>query len=130
MHFRIIISNILRYGALLSSLTIAVGLFLIFARAVPPDFPNLLGQLIEINYGKPTLQLDVLLKGIMDLNPVSIIQLGTLILLAIPIIRVAISAILFARERDLIYVAVTAFVLVVLLFSIFIVGPLEAKIGK
>jgi len=40
--------------------------------------------------------------------------------------RVAASVILFAAEHDKIYVAITLFVLIVLLIGIFLIGPLEA----
>lgn len=48
----------------------------------------------------------------------AIIQLGLLFLIATPVARVAFSAVAFARERDLTYVAATLIVLAILLVSL------------
>jgi uncharacterized membrane protein len=48
-----------------------------------------------------------------------IIQFGLLLLIATPVARVAFSVVGFAQERDLLYVSITAVVLVLLLYSIF-----------
>lgn len=47
------------------------------------------------------------------------IQLGLLLLIATPVARVAFTVFAFLRERDYIFVAVTLFVLAVLLYSLF-----------
>ena len=47
-----------------------------------------------------------------------LVQAGLLILIATPVARVAFSLFGFARERDRTYMALTAFVLAVLLFSL------------
>ncbi|HBZ00602.1 MAG TPA: DUF1634 domain-containing protein, partial [candidate division Zixibacteria bacterium] len=46
-----------------------------------------------------------------------IIQFGILILIATPIARVAFSIYAFARQRDIVYIIITIFVLAALLFS-------------
>jgi uncharacterized membrane protein len=48
-----------------------------------------------------------------------IIQLGILLLIATPVVRVIFSVLGFARQRDLTYVALTLVVLAVLLYSLF-----------
>jgi uncharacterized membrane protein len=48
----------------------------------------------------------------------ALIQLGLLVLIAVPIARVAVSILAFALERDWLYVGVTALVLLILLFSL------------
>ncbi len=50
-----------------------------------------------------------------------VIQLGLLLLIATPISRVALSLLAFGRQRDWLYVGVTALVLGLLLYSLF--GP-------
>jgi uncharacterized membrane protein len=50
------------------------------------------------------------------------VQLGVLLLIATPVARVAFSALAFARQRDYTYVALTLFVLAVLLCSLFVGG--------
>jgi uncharacterized membrane protein len=52
-------------------------------------------------------------------DPATIIQFGVLLLIAMPIARVAFALIAFAIERDRLYVAVSLTVLAVLLFSFF-----------
>ena len=47
-----------------------------------------------------------------------IIQLGLLVLLATPVVRVALSIAIFARQRDRIYVLITLFVLAGLSWSL------------
>jgi uncharacterized membrane protein len=47
-----------------------------------------------------------------------LIELGLLLLIATPIARVALSAILFARQRDWLYVGITLLVLALLTYSL------------
>ena len=124
--FNAIIGNVLRYGVTVSSILIATGLIMILAGNKSSNFPSSLGQLTSSDFGRPTLNLSNLAAGIANLNPMYIIQLGLLILLSTPIVRVTASILLFASEKDKVYVGLTVFVLVVLIFSIFVVGPIEA----
>jgi uncharacterized membrane protein len=121
----IVISNVLKYGVLVSIALIFIGIALLFART-PKDFPSSIGRVISTNYGRPTLDSLTLLNGVISGEPIFIIQLGLIVLLATPITRVVASVVLFAAERDELYVAITLFVLTVLLISIFIIGPVEA----
>jgi uncharacterized membrane protein len=57
-------------------------------------------------------------KGVLGLQPRSLIQFGLLLLIATPIARVAFSVIAFAIERDRLYVAFTMVVLMVLVWSL------------
>ena len=51
-------------------------------------------------------------------EPDAVISLGLLLLIATPIMRVAASVLLFLAQRDYRYVAITLFVLAVLLISL------------
>jgi uncharacterized membrane protein len=53
------------------------------------------------------------------LDPAAVIQCGILILLLTPVARVILSAVTYARNRDLAYAGLTSLVLAVLLFSLF-----------
>jgi len=117
------ISNVLRYGVLISSVLILIGVVGILIRGMDSVSIN---QLVIQHIGRPTLNLRTLAYGVMRFDPIYIIQLGLLVLLATPILRVAISIALFAFENDWKYVIITITVLCVLLFSIFVVGPFEA----
>ena len=66
------------------------------------------------------------LQGITSLNPLSIIEVGVLILLVIPFFRVGAGALMYVLERKWVYVAISVLVFSVLLISAFIVAPFEA----
>ena len=119
------IGKILRYGVVLSSLVVATGLALMLL-APPPGTPGTLQGTISANFGKPTLSPSELFAGVARGSAVGVLQLGLLILIATPITRVAASVLLFLRERDITYVGITLLVLVMLLFALFVVGPLES----
>ena len=57
-------------------------------------------------------------KGVLGLQPRSVIQFGLLLLIATPIARVAFSVIAFAVARDKLYLALTMVVLTVLIWSL------------
>lgn len=58
------------------------------------------------------------LKGASHLDGPALIQLGLLLLIATPVVRVIFSLAAFWLERDRIYVIFTAIVLAILLFSL------------
>jgi len=62
------------------------------------------------------------LSGLLAGDAPAIIVAGLLILLATPVMRVAVSILAFAIEEDRTYVIITALVLAILLFSIFGIG--------
>jgi uncharacterized membrane protein YfcA/uncharacterized membrane protein len=66
--------------------------------------------------------LDQVWAGLLILRPQAVIAAGLVLLIATPVMRVAISVITFALEHDRRYVVLTLCVLVALLLSIFLVG--------
>lgn len=122
-----LIGLVLRYGVLISSVVIAIGVLLSpFQIGSYPGCPTTLDTICSANVGRADPSSATMLAGISSLNPLSIIEAGVIVLLAIPFFRVAAGGVMFASERDWRYVAVSAFVLAVLLVGAFIVGPLEA----
>jgi uncharacterized membrane protein len=119
------IGKILQYGVALSSAVLTLGLALMLL-APPPATPGTLEALLASNFGGPTLSPSALLAGISQGSAVGVLQLGTLILLATPIVRVSASVMLFLKDRDALYVGITALVLTMLLLAIFVLGPAEA----
>ena len=104
------ISNILRGGVLLSAAIIIIGVVMFYVRyamhvADTHSFPHSLGAVIS---------------GIAQGDARSVIVLGLLVLLMTPVLRVAVSIVAFAVERDWRYVVITAIVLFVLLLSFFL----------
>jgi uncharacterized membrane protein len=61
-------------------------------------------------------------RGVIGLQPQSLIQFGLLLLIVTPIARVAFSVIAFAVQRDRLYFALTIVVLTVLIWSLSGIG--------
>ena len=107
----LIISGVLRGGVYLSAGLIALGVILYYVRyfadgehTAAPAIPHTLGAVAS---------------GLGTLDPVSVIAVGLLVLLATPVVRVAVSIVAFALERDRTYVIITSLVLLILLISFF-----------
>jgi uncharacterized membrane protein len=71
---------------------------------------------------KHSADLRAIVQNALALNSLGIIQLGLLVLIATPIVRVILSVVAFALERDVLYVAVTLVVLTLLLYSFLVQG--------
>lgn len=108
------ISNILKYGVLLSSAVVLVGsiLYLIRHGAEPANYQFFQGE--PSIFRSPNGVVTAVLAG----HRRGIIQLGLLLLIATPIARVAFSCLAFLKQRDFTYVIVTLCVLVGLIYSL------------
>jgi uncharacterized membrane protein len=67
--------------------------------------------------------------GLLALHPQAIIALGLLLLIATPILRVGVSILAFALERDLRFVVITVLVLGILLLSNVLLGNIIGATG-
>ena len=101
------IAIVLRYGALLATVVMAVGITLTLVHGIPAT----------IGESRP-VHLELLVEQVLRLEPVAIIELGILLLLFTPIARIVIAVIGFALERQWKYVAISLGVLAVVLLSI------------
>jgi uncharacterized membrane protein len=110
-----IVSEILRTGVILASVLVLIGgtLYLIQNGSNPPMYHVFRGEPAELRTVHGVL-LDAL-----ALSRRGIIQLGLLLLLATPVVRVAFSVFAFALLRDRTYVLITLIVFVLLLYSMF-----------
>lgn len=124
--FNAVVSNILRFGVLVSTALIAAGLLLLSVEGAGQSLQGSIAQIVLSGYGRPQLNLVTVFEGVAAAEPLSLIQLGLILLLSTPIARVVASIAMFAAEGDGLYVAFTVFVLAVLLLGIFVVGPIEA----
>ncbi|HYY90459.1 MAG TPA: DUF1634 domain-containing protein [Candidatus Dormibacteraeota bacterium] len=70
------------------------------------------------------LGLGPLVQGVLSAKTLALIGLGLIILFATPLARVSISIFLFLGEKRYIFVAITLIVLLILLLSTFVIGPL------
>lgn len=109
-----IIGNLLRAGLIVATLVVVIGGAITLSRhgAQTPDY--------RIFHGEPAA-----LRGVVGILHESeagrgrgIVQLGLLLLLATPVLRVAFSVVAFVRQRDGLYVSITLIVLATLLYSI------------
>jgi uncharacterized membrane protein len=57
---------------------------------------------------------------LLRLRPKAIIDTGLILLILTPVLRVAVTAVAFTLDRDLVYTAITLFVLAVLVTSFFL----------
>ncbi len=109
----VIIEWVLQGGVILSAVVIAIGLLLMslqpntFAPEQLQPFPHTFAQVGT---------------ELLALQPQAVIALGLLLLIATPVLRVAVALVAFAVERDWRFVVITLLVLLILLFSIFFVG--------
>ena len=103
----LIISRILQTGVLLSAAVIGLGVLLWAVRGGSGYTP-----------GHYPVRLEATLRDAWALRPLAVVQLGLGILVLTPVVRVAASALLFWRERDWTYVAITAAVLAMLVASL------------
>ena len=109
-----ILSNLLKYGVLTASFVVLFGgiLYLINHGSEPVQY--------QIFHGTSPLFCSPIgvIQAIASGSKRGIIQLGLLILIAVPILRVIISCCIFALQRQFIYVFITLFVLVSLTYSL------------
>jgi uncharacterized membrane protein len=106
----------LRVGVLVSAGTVIVGGILNLLRHGREPL------VWEKFHGEPTALRT--LTGIADATLAAqgkgIIQLGLLLLVAVPVLRVAVSFLVFLRKRDLAFTGFTLCVLLVLAYSLFV----------
>jgi uncharacterized membrane protein len=101
------IAAVLRYGSLVSTLVMALGLVMILVRglaAYPPlESPAPIG---------------VVVARALRFDGLGISELGLLLLLLTPIVRIVVAAATFALERDQKYMLISLGVLVVVVLSV------------
>jgi uncharacterized membrane protein len=111
-----VLGNLLRAGVLLSAVVVSVGGGIYLAhhgRDRVAHYHTFDGEPPELT--NPRL----IVRSALHHSGRGLIQFGLLLLIATPVARVVFSVFAFLRERDWTYVALTSFVLLVLLFSLF-----------
>lgn len=118
------ISLLLVIGVGLSALVLALGLALVMATGQTGYHTTADMTLILAREGTVAFPRDIggVLQGAVELRPFAVIELGALLLIATPVLRVAASVLLFFLERDYLYTGITLVVLALLMFSMFWVG--------
>ncbi|MBF2008722.1 DUF1634 domain-containing protein [Chlorogloeopsis fritschii PCC 9212] len=110
----ILLSYLLKYGVLLASSVVLFGgiLYLLQHGAEPVHYQFFYGEPSE--FCSPTGVVTAVLSG----SRRGIIQLGLLLLVATPILRVVVSLLFFVKQRNWIYVTITTLVLTALIYSL------------
>jgi uncharacterized membrane protein len=109
------VGRTLQTGVLLAAVVVLIGgvMFLIHAPAGPrPDYSHFHG--VAAHLRTPTGIWHGILRG----DAESVIQLGLLLLIATPVVRVILAGVGFLMERDQLYAWVSVMVLAVLLYSL------------
>jgi uncharacterized membrane protein len=116
----LLISDLLRIGVVSSLAVVVIGLVVSFVHH--PAYLNSveMGQVASRSHTTWN-SLAELGSGLLHLRGEAIIMAGLLLLIATPVMRVAVSIVAFVFERDPVFVAVTAFVLAMLILS-FVLG--------
>jgi uncharacterized membrane protein len=119
----VLLSQVLRAGVLLSAAIIILGVGMLFVKHSQSSyFSKGLQGLLAYPASAASAPIDAsisdVLSGLQSADPDAVISLGLLVLIATPIVRVAASVLLFLLQRDYRYVAITTFVLIVLLLAL------------
>ena len=110
-----IVGVLLQVGVLLAGTVVFIGgiLYLIRFGSSTANYHEFTAESLELR------GLSSVVHGAVHLDGPSVIQLGLLLLIATPVVRVTFSLAAFWLERDKIYVVFTSVVLAILLFSLF-----------
>jgi uncharacterized membrane protein len=120
----LLISVILRTGVIASLLIVLTGLVLSFTHH--SDYfssPSMLKQITTPGRLVPHT-LGEVFTGVRELKGEALITAGLLLLIATPVLRVAVSIFIFLAEKDWPFVLTTTFVLAMLILSFFL-GKVE-----
>jgi uncharacterized membrane protein len=110
----LLLGRLLQAGVLAAALVVLAGgiVYLAANHAARPSYGVFAGEPEDLTH------VAGIVRGAGRLRGPALIQLGLLLLIATPVARVGFSLLAFLRERDWIYVLLTAFVLALLLLSL------------
>ena len=116
---QILISRTLRWGVTIASVLAGIGGVFYFIQhgATPLDASKYTACSYADAQNPATTTLSGILQGAFAGNSESLIQLGVVALLLTPIMRVVLSLFDFVKQRDWLYVGITAFVLAVIIIN-------------
>ncbi len=116
-----ITSTVLKYGVIITAAFLIVGLFLLFLHGEGMGIP--INRIVNLNFGVDTslFSINKVFMYDMKLDGLSLILTGLLILIAIPIIMVAVNLVRFIVEKDRLYIALAAITLLNLMIAIAII---------
>ena len=112
--FDLVLAHVLRAGALLAAIVVAAGgvMFVLAHGSERPQYQVFRGEPARLR------SVHAIVVEAMHLRADGVVQLGLLLLIATPIARVVFSVIGFIKQRDWLYVGITAAVLALLTYSL------------
>ena len=113
------IGALLRWGVILAAAVVMAGgaMYLVRHGSTIPDYRVFRGEPSDLR------NVSGIITDAVSWHRRGLIQFGLLLLIAVPVARVAFSVVAFALQRDRTYVVVTLIVLAVLLYSLTRAGP-------
>lgn len=118
MEFEDVVGYTLRLGVLASAALLVAGIALLMASGHAQLLQAAASPRSLINTS--TVSFSDIESGVGALNGLDLIYLGLIVLIATPVSRVVLGIAQFAREKDLLYTAITTVVLFNLMFAMFI----------
>ena len=108
------IGRFLQLGVMLAAAVVLIGATLLLVQhgGTPVSFSVFHRQPEQLR------TIDGIVRGALSLDSKSIVQLGLVLLTATPVVRVLFMLIAFVFQRDRIYVAISALVLALLVYSL------------
>jgi uncharacterized membrane protein len=108
------VGNLLRAGVLTAAVVVAVGAVAYLARygGQCPDYRTFHGEPSDLR------SVPLIIQNAVSLRGSGVIQVGLLLLIATPVLRVVFAAFAFGRQRDYLYLAVSLVVLALLCLSL------------
>ena len=109
-----VVGRLLQLGVLSAALVTAIGGVMLLVRhgSAPADYAVFRGEPASLR------SLAAIMRGAFSGQPMSIVQLGLLLLIGTPVARVAFTLGAFALQRDRLYLLVTTIVLALLLYGL------------
>lgn len=110
-----VVGQLLRAGVVTSSVIALIGgiIYLIAHGAETPHYTEFVGAPDNLRH------INGIIEGLLVFDARAIIQTGVLVLIATPILRVLLSAVAFALEKDYLYVIITLIVLSIIAIGMF-----------
>ncbi len=109
-----LLGNLLRLGVLVAATVVLAGGLVLVVRhgTEPPSYHVFRGEPSDLR------SVGGIVRQVFDVRGRGLIQFGLLLLIATPIARVVLAALVFAEQRDWRYVVFTLLVLCVLLYGL------------
>ncbi len=120
MDFNDAIAYALRAGVIVSAALLFIGFLLLMIKGKAGYYSiNEIASTASV-VNSSYYSANTLIKGTLSFDPIAIMFLGLVILIATPVIRVVLGIAQFIKEKDWIYTVITLIVFFNLIFAIFI----------